>query len=112
MKQAVPKLIFILILILKQAPSEVIADQRQGSCLDFHELNLLSDAHLRGWLEVMEKADQAALLPVFEAFQSGDTLFLHEATSRPIRYLPRCITNPLLYDRPPPVRKPELISFA
>jgi hypothetical protein len=103
MKRAVPILIFILILILRQAPSALIEDQRQGSGSNLNESNSFSGAQGLGWLEIIEKGDQSALSPVFEAFQNEDTLVLSDESIRPIRYLPRCVSNPLLIDRPPPI---------
>jgi len=112
MKRAVPILIFILILILRQAPSALIEDQGRGSCSNHYALNLFSGAQGFGWLEIMENGDPGVLSPVFGAFQSEDKLFLGEAPIRPIRNLSHCFANPLLIDRPPPFWKAELIDFA
>ena len=112
MKRAVPILIFILILIPRQAPSALIEDQRQGSGSNLNASNLFCDALGFGWLEIMEKNDPGALSPVFEAFRNEGTLVLCDETIRPIRYLPCCFSNPLLIDRPPPTRKPALVDFA
>jgi hypothetical protein len=60
----------------------------------------------------MEKSDPGALAPIFEAFRSEGILDLSEESIGVIRYLPRCFSNPLLIDRPPPIWKPELIDFA
>jgi hypothetical protein len=112
MKRAVPILILILILILRQAPSALIEDQRQGPGSNLTESNLLIGAQGLGWLEIIDKGDSCVLSPVFEASQHENTLFLCNAAIRHFRYLPHCFTNPLLIDRPPPIWKTEFINFA
>ena len=103
MKRVVPILIFILILILRQAPSALFVDQVPGNSSILQEANLLIGIQGLGWFEDMDKEDPGVLSPVFQVFQNEEQLIISAAALRHFRFLFHCHTNPLLIDKPPPV---------
>lgn len=103
MKRVAPILIFILILILRQAPSALFVDQVPGNSSILQEENLLIGIQGLGCFEDMDKGDPGVLSPVFQAFENEEQLFIGAVAWRHFRFLFHCDTNPLLIDKPPPV---------
>jgi hypothetical protein len=112
MKRAVPILIFILILILRQAPSALIEDQGRGSGSNLSALNFLCGTPGLGWIEIMEKGDPGVLSPVFKAFQNEDRLVTGEVSIGHFSYVSHCISDLLLIDKPPPLWRSGFNYFA
>ena len=102
MKRAVPILLFILILIFRQAPSAIIVGQGQKGYSNLQEANSLFSTQGLGWFEEIEKNDPGVLPPVFQAFQNEGQDFIGKALLRSFKYVCHFHSNPLLIDRPPP----------
>ena len=102
MRRAIPILIFILILILRQAPFALNLGHLPGSSSILKETTLEISTQGLGWFENMEKGDPKEISPVFQSFHNKEQLFIGAAALRHFRFLCHCHTNPVLTDKPPP----------
>jgi len=102
MKRAVPIVLFILILILRQAPPELMVDRREMSPFILQETSLMMGSQGLGWTEDMNRGDPKEIPPVFQAFRDEEPLFTVAAALKLFRFPFHCRSNPLLIDRPPP----------
>jgi hypothetical protein len=95
-------LVFILILILRQAPPALMVDHQPGSRSILQETNLINRPQGFGWTEDMNNGDPKEIPSVFQAFQDEEPLFMGAAALKLFRFSFHNRSNPLLIDRPPP----------
>jgi hypothetical protein len=102
MKRALPILVFILILLLRQSPETLIVDHIPGSHSSVQKTNFINGPQGLGWTEAMNTGDPKDAPPVFEAFQDEEQEFTSAYALKHFRFPFHYRSNPLLIDRPPP----------
>ena len=104
MKRALPILVFILILVLRQAPEALMVDHIPGSHSIVQETNFINYPQGLGWTEAINNGDPKEAPEVFQAFQDEEHEFTGAYALKLFRFPFHYRSNPLLIDRPPPER--------
>ena len=102
MKQAVPILLFILVLVFWQAPPVPGVVDLPGSHSMLQETNLIHHPQGLGWTDALNNDDPQEIPQLFEAFKDQEPLFMGKAVFVPVAFSFHSLANPLLIDRPPP----------
>lgn len=103
MKQAVPILLFILVLAFRQAPPVPGMLEPPGSHSMLQESNLIHHSQRAGWTSALNNDDPEEYPELVEVFQEKKPLFMGKAAREHVAISFHGLTNPLLIDRPPPI---------
>jgi hypothetical protein len=102
-KRVLPILVFILALMFRQAPPELLADQKSISPSVLQEVNTTSVTQGLGWIQWMDQDDSKELPPVFQPFQNEEQYHDDRLIPLDFTFFFHDRSNPLLTDRPPPL---------
>lgn len=102
MKRVLPILAFILVLMFRQAPPELLADHKTFPQSLVKEIDTSSRTQGLGWIQLLIQDDSKQLPPVFQPFQNEQDHNEDRAIAMNFSFFFHDRSNPLLTDRPPP----------